>query len=308
MSFRQLLLVENVFDLGDVLVRDVMRPRSVVRSLRLKAPWEENLQVIRESRYSRYPLLDGPEGADAKPLGIVHVKDILFSEPDETDTVDLKAIARPYGTAKETSPLETLLADLQRRRVHQVIVLDAADRWTGIVTMEDVIEEIIGSVEDEFEPEPSLFLGDALSPGRVLLGLKASSIREGIREAVARLPVSELPAPAEKVIAAVEEREARMSTYLGHGVAVPHARLDGIDKACLSFARFDEGIPVPGQEERARFMFILLTPAGNPKIQLRLLARVASLIDSGYVGDRLMEASSAQAVVDAIKAADPVVG
>jgi mannitol/fructose-specific phosphotransferase system IIA component (Ntr-type) len=106
----------------------------------------------------------------------------------------------------------------------------------------------------------------------------------------------------------VEEREARMSTYLGHGVAVPHARLDGIDKACLSFARFDEGIPVPGQEERARFMFILLTPAGNPKIQLRLLARVASLIDSGYVGDRLMEASSAQAVVDAIKAADPVVG
>ena len=73
--FRRLLLIENIIDLGDLAVRDAMRKRSGVRTLRLDLPWEENLRVISETHYSRYPLL---ERDGAKPIGVIHVKNIPF--------------------------------------------------------------------------------------------------------------------------------------------------------------------------------------------------------------------------------------
>jgi len=299
LSLRRLLLIENVFDLEGVLVRDVMRPRAAVRALRAEAPWEENLAAIRASRFSRYPLL--AEGSE-RPAGIVHVKDILFS----AQPPDLGKLARPPVLARESSLIEDLLDGLQRHRAHLVLVLDAQGGWSGIVTMEDLIEEIVGAIEDEFETEPPLFLGDSMSPGRTLLGVEAESIQEAVREALSRVPPAELPVSAQRAADAVAERESRLCTYLGRGVAVPHARLEGLAKPCVVFARSERGIPVPGKEEKARLLFILLTPADQPKTQLRLLARLALFIESGTAEERLLGARSSAAVVDAVRALDPM--
>jgi CBS domain containing-hemolysin-like protein len=301
MSFRQLLLMENVFDLRGIRVRDAMRPVGAVRVLRAGAPWPENFSVIRDSRLSRFPLVE----QEGKPIGIVHVKDLLLEGADGPARVDLRRIARPPQVVREDATLESLLADLQRRHRHLAIVLDASDRWTGIITLEDVLEEIIGTIEDEFELEPPFFLADALTPARIVLGLEAATLEEAIREAVRRVPPGDLPLPPGRIADAVIERERGMPTLLASGLAAPHARLDIRDPVMI-FARSDRGVGVPGRDEGAHLLFILLTPARNPRVQLRLLARVAGLLDSDYVVDRLREAASPALVLEVIREADPV--
>lgn len=301
LSFRQLLLMENVFDLRAVRVRDAMRHRDGIAVLRVDAPWETNFAVIQKARQTRYPLVDG----GGKPLGIVHVKDLVLAGPEGIGHPDLRRLARPFQTVREDASLETLLGDLQRRHRHMAIVLDASDRWTGLITFEDIIEEIVGTIEDEFELEQPMFLADGLTQGRVVLGLAAESLEAAIREALARVPVSELPIPAARIANAVVERERGMPTLLARGLAAPHARLDEIREFVLVFARSEEGIPVPGRDERAHLLFIMVTPGRDPRVQLRLLARVAGLLDSEYVVDRLREAENAEQVVEVLRAADP---
>lgn len=302
MSFRRLLFLENIFDLGDVRVRDAMRGRDGVKVLRAGAPWEENYKIIKDSRLSRFPLL----GDAALPLGVIHVKDLLLEGPDKLPTLDLKKVARPYLTVLEDLPLEGVLGDFQRQRGHLAVVKNAEGKWTGIITLEDIIEEVVGTIEDEFESEPRIFMADALTPSRVVLGIDASSLEEAIGQVFGRVAASELPLPVDKIVKAVLERERAMSTYLGNGLAIPHARLEGLDKPALIFARSDAGIPIKGREDKAHFLFVLLTPSGSPRVQVRLLARICGLIDSEYVVERLRRADTHAAVVEAIRAAEPM--
>jgi len=302
MSFRRLLFLENIFDLSEVRVRDAMRGRDGVKVLRLAAPWEENFKVVRDSRLSRFPLV----GEGEFPLGIVHIKDLLYEGPDKMASVDLKRIARPYLTAVEDMPLENLLGDFQRQRGHLAVVKSPEGKWSGIISLEDIIEEVVGTIEDEFEAEPRIFMADALTPGRVVLGIDASSLEEAIGQIFGQVASAELPLPVDRIVKAVLERERAMSTYLGNGLAIPHARLEGIDKPALLFGRSDAGIPIKGREDRAQFLFILLTPSGSPRVQVRLLARVCGLIDSEYVVERLRKAQTPAAVMEAIRAAEPM--
>jgi magnesium and cobalt exporter, CNNM family len=302
MSFRRLLLLENIFDLGDVKVRDAMRPRDSVKVLKISAPFEENLKVVRDSRFSRFPVLDGGD----LPVGVVHVKDLFYEGPERLPNVDLKKIARPYVSLLADAPLENALGELQRQRSHLAVVKDATGKWVGILSMEDIVEEIVGTIEDEFETEPPIYLADALTPGRVVLGLQASSLEEVIGQAFGSVPPAELPLAPEKIVKAVLERERAMSTYLGNGLAIPHARLEGVEKPALIVALSEEGVPIKGREEKAHLIFILMTPAGQPRIQVRLLARICGLVASEYVAERLRSAKTPASVVEAIRAAEPM--
>jgi CBS domain containing-hemolysin-like protein len=302
MSFRRLLLLENIFDLGELRVRDAMRSRDSAKVLRASAPWEENLKIVRDSRLSRFPLLDQGE----LPLGVVHVKDLFYEGGEKLAQADLRKIARPYLTTAEDAPLENLLGEFQRHRVHLAVVRNAEGRWTGVISLEDIIEEITGTIEDEFETEPPIHLTDGLTAGRVVLGIDASSLEELIGQVFGRLDPKELPLPVERVVKAVLERERAMSTYLGNGLAVPHARLEGLEKPAVLFARSESGVPIKGREEKAHLAFILLTPAGSPRVQVRLLARVAALLSSEYVDERLRAAESPAAVVEVIRAGEPL--
>jgi CBS domain containing-hemolysin-like protein len=300
LSFERLLLLENIFDLRELRVRDVMRPRASVRVLRAGGPWEENRKIIRESRFSRFPLLD--ESGDM-PVGVIHVKDLYY---EGTEPPDLRKIARPFLTTTESARLETLLTELRRHRGHLVLVQSEEGKWVGALSLEDVLEELVGSIEDEFETEPPTYVSEALSPERVVLGVEGSSLEEAIGRAFGQLPAAGLPVAKDVVVKAVLERERAMSTYLGGGLAVPHARLEGLERPCLIFARSEEGVPMRGRSEKAHLLFILLTPAGSPRTQVRLLARIAGLVRSEYVTDRLRTAERAEDVVAAIRAAESI--
>ena len=299
MSFRRLLFLENVFDLADLKVKDAMRPRSQVRFITTGLHWLDTEQFIRTWRFSRYPLIDtDPE----KPLGLIHVKDLFFEHRQNDAAPDLVKLARPYLTTTDSTPLESMLAEMQRRFIHVALVLNSGQKWVGMITMEDIIEEIIGTVRDEFETEEPLSLAETISSGRVLFDIEADNMIEAIRVTLARVPAAELPLTKEVILPAVLERERLASTYLGRGLAMPHARLHGIGKPVVVVARSTKGIPVGTGNERAKLLFILLTPAGQPRTHQRLQARIAQLMDSSdYVGERIEGAQTANDLLEAIR-------
>jgi CBS domain containing-hemolysin-like protein len=283
MSFRRLIFLENVFDFGALIVRDAMRSRATVRSLDANLPWEENLVVVRSSRFTRYPLLDGDR---KRPIGFVHLKDLVIRGDPVSD---LRSLARPLLTTAETASLESLLVDMQRRRIHAAIVTDGQGEWSGFITLEDVIEELVGTIRDEFEDEEPVRLADALTVDRIQLDIDAESPLAAVRKAVDRLPQTTVPEPIKQFLRAVGAGERLAATYLGQGFGMPHARVRNLAKPFLMILRSPSGIAFDGASERPRLLFLLLTPAGQPRVHQRLQSIIATLLyESEYVRERLL--------------------
>jgi CBS domain containing-hemolysin-like protein len=140
-------LMEHVFSFGDKRARDVMVPR--VDMVYLSTTWslEENLRVAEQHGFTRFPLC---EGDPDKVVGIVHVKDLYRAHQHGVDS--LKHIARDCLIVPESKPIDELLREFQKQKMQMAIVVDEYGGTSGLVTIEDVIEEIVGEIYDEFEP------------------------------------------------------------------------------------------------------------------------------------------------------------
>ena len=303
MSFRRLLMMENLFEIGELTVKDAMRHRSQVRCLHAELHWRDTLEFLATWPFSRFPLIeDDPE----KPIGFIHVKDLFyqryFYRAQSGDPIDLRKLARPLTSFPETATLESALADMQRRRLQMGLVVNAEGKWIGVITLEDIIEELVGTIGDEFESEPPLLLADHISEHGVILDIEANNLAEALRLAFARVPQEQLPLARDVIVKAVMERERLAGTYLGKGIALPHARLPGIQKASLLVVRPLTGIPVEGTSERAKLLFILLTPAGQPRVHQRLQAKIAGILEnSDYVEDHLLNATSPAEIIEILR-------
>jgi CBS domain containing-hemolysin-like protein/mannitol/fructose-specific phosphotransferase system IIA component len=303
MSFRRLLFMENIFDLGELSVRDAMRQRAQVRTLDARLPWPENLRVIQSAHFTRYPLLTGdPTG----PSGFVHVKDLVIH--NDCATPDLQKLARPLLATTETTPLEAVFAEMQRRRIHVALVTDRRGQWTGLLTLEDVMEELVGTIRDEFEDEEPIRLSDALSPERVQFDIEADSPIAAVRVALKRVPAPALPLPVAQILQAVSVRERLVGTYLGHGIGMSHARIAGLSKPFVMVLRSTDGVPFEGTTEKGQLLFLLLTPAGQARVHQRLQGIIATLLhESGFVKERLLTATSAEEVLEVIRTGEQAV-
>jgi CBS domain containing-hemolysin-like protein len=150
-SDQQLELAENVFAMMNLEVRHILVPRLDVEFLSLERPLEENLDILRESGHSRFPLCE--TGLDSV-IGIVHAKELLRSQP-AGENVDLRALARPPLFVPDTQPLARLIARMRQTRSHCAVVVDEHGTGVGLAFLEDAIEEIVGPIGDEFD-EPEL--------------------------------------------------------------------------------------------------------------------------------------------------------
>jgi CBS domain containing-hemolysin-like protein len=296
MTFRRLLFLENVFDLGELRVRDAMRPRSQVQCMTSSKSWEENLDLAKRYRFSRYPLLEDPA---SDPKSLIHLKDMLLSDGSSHQLRDL---ARPIIRIDEHALLESLLAEMQKKRIHAALVHDQHGHWTGFLTLEDAIEEIIGTIRDEFEEEEAISLSETLIEDRVKLGIEADSTSEAVAQAMQLMKADSLPVPAERILQAISERERMVESYLGRHLGMPHARLSGLSKPIVMVLRSEKGIPYRATTERANLLFVLLSPAGQPRIHQRLQAIIATLLDeSDYIPERLRTASSPSEIIDILR-------
>lgn len=166
-------LVKHVFEFADKTAGEIMVPRVDMSYLDASWPLERNLELVRSHTYTRYPLCDG--GPD-RVLGMIHVKDLLRLE--STGGGEIRSIVRDMLFVPETKSIDQLLREFQVRKMHMAAVVDEYGGTSGIVTLEDVLEQIVGEIHDEFEePLPDvqpLAEDEFLVDGRVLLAdLKA---------------------------------------------------------------------------------------------------------------------------------------
>lgn len=301
-SLRRLLMLENIFDLGQLHVRDAMRGRAQAAHITPQTTLEEFLRLFRERHYSRYPLLLPDDRVDR----LVNIKDVLDRMAAGAPPALPAALARPCIQVRDDAPLERLLADLQRHRQQMAIVTGADGRWVGIVTMEDILEEIVGTLGDEFEVQKPAFLADLVTPDRILLDIKGETIPEAIREIAANAALKSVAIP-ELLQESLLKRENTLTTYIGKGIAIPHARLADLPRSTVIFARSRSGLETGVSDERAHLVFIVLTPTSAPGEHARIVARIAALTDSDYILGRLVEASTSQAVIDILREGDPSV-
>jgi putative hemolysin len=142
-------MLYKVFDFADKEVTDVMVPRPDVVALSIDLPSEEALAAVIDSPYTRYPVY---RGSLDDIVGVLHVRD-LFSElyGRGIATVNLDDLVRPAHIVPETKDLAALLAEFRRTNQHIAIVIDEYGGMEGIVTLEDLLEEIVGEIEDEYD-------------------------------------------------------------------------------------------------------------------------------------------------------------
>jgi magnesium and cobalt exporter, CNNM family len=142
-------MISKVFDFGDKEAADVMVPRPEVVALSIDLPPEEALAAVMDSPYTRYPVYR--ESLD-EIVGILHVRDLFAALMDRgIAEVRIEDLLRNAYFVPETKDLASLLAEFRAKNLHMAIVLDEYGAMEGIVTLEDLLEEIVGEIEDEFD-------------------------------------------------------------------------------------------------------------------------------------------------------------
>lgn len=146
-------LIHSIFEFGDTTVREIMIPRTDMICLDVKTPIAKVLETINNSQHTRIPIY---EKTIDNIIGILHTKDLLLHYP-LGDSFDLKSILRTPIFVPETKLISELLKQFQDQRLHMTIAVDEYGGTAGLVTLEDVIEEIVGEIQDEHDVEGPLW-------------------------------------------------------------------------------------------------------------------------------------------------------
>jgi magnesium and cobalt transporter len=141
-----LSMIEGVFQVSELAARDIMVPRSQVDMIDVTKPIEDWLPMVLETAHSRFPAIEGERD---KVAGILLAKDLLRYYAEET--FDVRDMLRPAVFIPESKPLNVLLRDFRANRNHMAIVVDEYGGVAGIITIEDVLEQIVGDIEDEYD-------------------------------------------------------------------------------------------------------------------------------------------------------------
>ena len=143
-------MIHGVFEFGDTLVREVMRPRIDVTAVPDNATFEDVMEIAIEAGHSRIPMYE--ENVD-NIVGVLYVKDLLRYLLPNKKPESLRALARPPYFVVESQNVDDVFREMRTKKVHMAVVLDEYGGTAGIVTIEDMLEEIVGDIQDEYDVE-----------------------------------------------------------------------------------------------------------------------------------------------------------
>ena len=142
-------MIYNVFDFGDLIAKDIMVQKTNITAIDIDSKYTDVINIIKQEKYSRIPVYK--QSLDSI-VGILYIKDLIFKEIDE-DNFQLSDYIKPSYTTFEFKNVQDLFKEMKKNKNHMSIVLDEYGVTKGIVTMEDLIEEIVGDIDDEYDTQ-----------------------------------------------------------------------------------------------------------------------------------------------------------
>ncbi|MBI4051180.1 MAG: DUF21 domain-containing protein [Elusimicrobia bacterium] len=299
----RLLLFENLFDFRYTTVQDILTPLESIAYWDAERSWEENWAAVKVRKLTRYPLC---QGDIHHPLGWVHFKDIgLLLTTDPPRPPDLNSIKRQLLYIPKHYSLQQALTEFQKHRTHMALVQDKNKKTVGLITLEDVLEELVGEIRDEFESPTLTGLSDITVEEALLLNLTAKDKSEAIRMLLDLLHTARPQFDIRQAWDIIWKREKGLTSAVGRGVAFPHARLPSLEKPLLSIGRIPQGLEFQAPDNApVHFIFLILTPAREPVFQLRILARLAAMASNQPLLKKLLHAKTKEEIMEAVRAFD----
>ena len=145
-------MIEGVMEIAELRVRDIMIPRSQIVFIESNQDLDACLNTIIESAHSRFPVIADTDDRD-NIEGILHAKDLLKFLREDAEEFELSKLLRPVVIVPESKRVDRMLKDFRSERFHMAIVVDEFGAVSGLVTIEDILEQIVGDIEDEFDEE-----------------------------------------------------------------------------------------------------------------------------------------------------------
>jgi len=180
-------MMRRILALDEITAEDIMVPRTDMKTIAVESPLSEVVKFIVSDGHSRYPV---HQGSQDNVIGLLHAKDLLPHLGDVRSDVSLATLLRPVSYVPTTKPISTLLREFQQERSHMAVVVDEYGGVAGIVTLEDILEEIVGEIEDEYDRRRPRPLIRRLSPTEAIVGGDAE-VRTVNRSLGADLPEDE---------------------------------------------------------------------------------------------------------------------
>ena len=232
-----------------------------------------------------------------------HIKDIAVSLAGG-GAVDLAAISRPVYAVAPTLSLEGLLKHFHDTHTHMAAV-EENGAFLGIVTLEDVIEELIGTIRDEFEPASVIGLAEIVPEAGIVLDLESTTKERAITTLVERIGGALPNFDRARATATILKREKLASTGLGDGIALPHGRCEGLSRPYAALGRSKSGVPFDSFDGKpAHLVFLILTPIHDEGAHIHILSKISNLLSSDYLRERLLAAEQPSEVMEVLRMSD----
>ena len=141
--------MNRIFQFDERLAREIMVPRTDMSCIYADRSHKENIAIMKREQYTRFPIA---EGSKDNIIGILNTKQFFLRRDSEPEP-DVRALLQPAMSVPEVMPIKQLLKEMQQERVHLAILLDEYGGTAGLITIEDIIEEIVGEIRDEFDAD-----------------------------------------------------------------------------------------------------------------------------------------------------------
>jgi len=146
----ELAYVNNIFEFDERIAKEIMVPRTEMITISIDNTFDEIMAILEEENYTRYPLVNGDKD---NVIGLINIREFLAATIQNNQEIQLEECMKPIIRVIETIPIRELLIKMQKERTHMAILLDEYGGTSGIVTVEDILEEIVGDIRDEFDDD-----------------------------------------------------------------------------------------------------------------------------------------------------------
>jgi mannitol/fructose-specific phosphotransferase system IIA component (Ntr-type)/CBS domain-containing protein len=296
-SLQRLLMFDHLFDFGKTSVKEIMISSDKIISVDINSKFEDIVDVVNKFKFSRYPVKE-----ENKYTGYIHIKDIILNYNSfKSEGFKLKNFVKEIKFLKEKMPVERALRYFQENQIQISLIENDNGNTVGLLSVEDIIEDLVGEIRDEFEKRPAYRLDSILNKEASIISLRAGDRFGAINEMIDKLDENKLVLNKYEIMEKIIKREKSFSTAIGHQIAIPHARIDGLKRPLMTVAMHYDGIAFPSPDNKnVRIIFMILTPYNDPSIQLNILSKISKLISNVTLRRKLFKSQSIDKVLEVL--------